>query len=417
MDRRDFLKNAIVFTALGSVAHLAAQAGIVPDDKSSVGKGPQVTRRRYKNTDLTLPMLGFGMMRLPRIEPDKPNINYAVAEKMIARAMAAGANYFDTAYMYHDGLSEKCVGDLLSKYPRESYMLVDKMPVWMVKNEADLERIFQEQLSRCKTNYFDFYMLHALNSQNWGLVKQFHAYEFLARKKAEGKIRKLGFSFHDTPEVLKTIAPAQPWDFAMIQLNYLDWEIYRSREQYEILTNQGIPVIVMEPLRGGALATLNPAATEVLKKSNPAASNASWALRYAASLPNVLCVISGMSLPEHVEDNIATFTPFKPLSEGERETLVAALNAYRKSLAVPCTLCRYCMPCPVGVDIPRIFGHYNQYKINGNKWLFMNGYNSIPEDARAAACVSCGKCLKHCPQHINIPEELHKIDAEVKRLS
>lgn len=214
--------------------------------------------------------------------------------------------------------------------------------------------------------------------------------------------------------MLKTIAEAHPWDFAQIQLNYLDWTLYRSKEQYEILTKLGIPVVIMEPLRGGALATLNPEATGIFKKANPNASVASWALRYAASLPNVLCVLSGMTLTEHLEDNIRTFTNFKPLTDAERRTVEAALAAYRKSGAIPCTECRYCMPCPVGVDIPRIFGLYNQYKTSGNFFHFQLVYDKMTKDEKATACVNCGACLKKCPQKINIPEQLKRIAAELE---
>ena len=413
MNRREFLKSALTMAALAPVSRLAAKAGPDGDKASDLKSGLQVTRRRYKNTGMTVPLLGFGCMRFARISPDNPGIDYSTVRKMIARAMNAGCNYFDTAYMYHGGESEKCLGELLKEYPRDSYYLTDKMPVWFAKKESDIERIFKEQLARCKTGYFDFYMLHSLNAANWKLAQKFHAYEFLARMKEEGKIRKLGFSFHDTPEVLKTIVKEQPWDFAQIQLNYLDWELYRSREQYEILTQAEIPVIVMEPLRGGALASLSPDATEILRRSDPDSSNAAWAFRYAASLPNVLCVLSGMSLPEHLEDNIKTFSPLKPLSDGERAALDAALKAYCKHLAVPCTACRYCLPCPVGVEIPKIFGIYNQYKISGNRWLFNNNYRAIPEESRADACVNCKRCVQHCPQKIQIPDELKKIDAEM----
>lgn len=416
MDRREFLKSALAFTALSSVAKLSSVTSAENTDKSANNNIAQVTRRPYKNTTLTLPLLGFGMMRLPQISPDNSAIDYATTEKMIASAMAAGINYFDTAYMYHDGLSEKYAGDLLTKYPRNSYYLANKMPVFMASSADDVERIFNEQLQRCKTDYFDFYLLHALDAGNWETAKKFRAYEFLSKMKAAGKIRQLGFSFHDTPEVLQEIANAQPWDFALLQLNYLDWELYRSREQYEIMTALGIPVMVMEPLRGGSLASLNPQATAILQASNKTASNASWALRYVASLPNVICVLSGMSLPEHVENNIATFAPFSPLNNAERETIAQALIAYRQALAVPCTACRYCLPCPVGVDIPRIFGHFNQYKGNGNAWLLTNNYNSMSAESRADKCVSCNKCISHCPQKIDIPKALKMVDAEIKKL-
>lgn len=412
MNRREFLKSALTLAALAPVTRLAAKAGADGDKASDLTSGAQVTRRRWKDSALTLPLLGFGCMRLPCITPDNPAIDYPTVKKMIDRAMLAGCNYFDTAYMYHGGESEKCLGELLKSYSRDAYYLADKMPVGFAKKESDVERIFKEQLARCKTDYFDFYMLHALDKANWELAKKFHACEFLQKMKKEGKIRKLGFSFHDTPETLQTIVDAQEWDFAQIQLNYLDWELYRSREQYEILTKASIPVIIMEPLRGGALASLSPEAAEILRKADPDSSNAAWAFRYAASLPNVLCVLSGMSLPEHMEDNIKTFSPLKPLTDNERKTLDTALKAYRKRLAVPCTACRYCMPCPVGVEIPKIFGIYNQYKISGNKWLFKNNYKAIPEDSRASECVNCKRCVKHCPQKIDIPEELKKIAKE-----
>lgn len=411
MNRREFLKSVLTMAALAPVAQLAAKEGLDGDKSSEVIKGPQVSRRRYKNSAMTIPLLGFGCMRLPLLA-DKSKIDRALVRKMIDLAMQAGCNYFDTAYMYHGGESELCLGEILQSYPRDSYYLTDKMPVWFAKDPSGLERIFNEQLKRCQTSYFDFYMLHSQDTANWNLTQKFKAYEFLTKLKQAGKIRKLGFSFHDTPEVLQKIVDACEWDFAQIQLNYLDWELYRSREQYEILTKAGIPVIVMEPLRGGTLASLSPDASAVLKKAAPNSSVASWALRYAASLPNVLCVLSGMSLPEHMTDNIKTFSPLNPLVEEERKTLDQALAVYRKHLAVPCTACRYCMPCPVGVEIPRIFGLYNQYKITGNKWLFSSNYKTIPEDSRASACVKCGACMKHCPQKINIPQELEKIKAE-----
>ena len=205
MNRRDFLKRALTVAALASVSGVVAKEG-KDGDKSSEGKGRPITRRRYKDTALTLPLLGFGMMRLPRLSPDKPDIDYPTVEKQIARAMEVGLNYFDTAYFYHDGLSEKCAGDLLSRYPRDRYYLVTKMPVRALKKEADVERIWNEQLAKCKTDYFDFYLVHNLNRDRWEDTRRFHVYEFLKQKQKEGRIRKLGFSFHDEPEVLKIYA-------------------------------------------------------------------------------------------------------------------------------------------------------------------------------------------------------------------
>ena len=419
MNRRDFLKSALTVAALAPLAKFTSgaenAAPEAPDPFAAVdlNQPGKVTRRRLGKTGVTVPLLGFGMMRLPQTDG---KIDRVTAEAMIAEAMKANCNYFDTAYMYHGGESEKFAGEALSKYPRSSYTLTSKMPVWMARGTRQgVERIFREQLKRCRTDYFDFYLVHSLSAGNWQTAKKLGAVDFLKKMKSEGKIRHLGFSFHDTPEVLRTIVKEEKdWEFGQIQLNYLDWDLYRSREQYEILTEANIPVIVMEPLRGGALAELSPDATRILKNAEPDRSVASWAFRYVASLPNVACILSGMTRPEHVADNIKTFSPIHELSEVERKTLNAALLAYRKHLAVPCTACRYCMPCPVGVEIPRIFGIYNQYKVSGNRWQFNSHYNSLPKSGRANACVGCRSCVQRCPQKIQIPEMLAKIAEEVK---
>lgn len=292
MNRREFLKNALAVAALAPVTRFAAQAGTGKENgKDGRDLNQQVTRRRYKNTDMTLPLLGFGLMRLP--EKDG-KVDRATARMMVDRAMAAGCNYFDTAYMYHNGESEMFAAEALKKYPRDSYCLTTKMPTIMLKQEEDLERIFQEQLRRTQAGYFDFYLMHWLNADHWKIAEKLKLYDFMKKKQAEGKIRRIGFSYHGEPEVLEKIAKAYPWDVAQIQLNYLDWDLCRSREQYEVLTKLGIPVLVMEPLKGGTLAKLTPEAKAIFEKADPGASAASWGLRYVASLPNVLCVLSGM---------------------------------------------------------------------------------------------------------------------------
>lgn len=405
MNRREFLKSTLTVAALAPVTRLAAEAtGTGTSSKN--GRVPQVTRRRYKDTELTLPLLGFGLMRLP--EKDG-KVDRATAQEMVDRAMAAGCNYFDTAYMYHNGESESFVAEALKKYPRDSYYLTTKMPTIMLKNEADLERIFNEQLQRTGAGYFDFYLMHWLNAPHWELAKRLKLYDFMKKKQSEGKIRRLGFSYHGEPEVLKTIAQAYPWDIAQIQLNYLDWELCRSGEQYEVLTKLGIPVLVMEPLKGGTLVNLTPEAKAIFQQASPEASIASWGLRYVASLPNVQVVLSGMSAPDQMDDNLKTFSPFKPLTDAERQTVAEALAAYRKSGAIPCTACRYCAPCPVGVDIPRNLALYNQLK--GGLPLFHAKlvYDAMSEDKRASNCVHCGACKKKCPQKIDIPGHLKEI--------
>lgn len=412
MNRREFLKSALTIAAMTPVAHLAGAAktsdGIM---KNTPVSEQQVTRRPYKDSFMTLPLLGFGLMRLPQ---KNGKVDYPTAEAMVAKAMKAGCNYFDTAYMYHNGESEKFVGQALSKYPRDSYFLVSKMPIIMMNSEADNARIFNEQLARTRAGYFDFYFLHWLNETHWEKAQKLKTLEFMKKMQSEGKIRRLGFSFHGEPETLKKIAEAYPWDLVQIQLNYLDWELCRSGEQYEVLTKLGIPVSIMEPLKGGTLVSLTPDAKKVFEQANPDVSIASWGLRYAASLPNVQVVLSGMSAPDQLEDNLKTFSPFKPLTDAERQTVAEALASYRKSGAVPCTACKYCSPCPTGVNIPRNLALHNQVK--GGLPLFHAKlvYDAMSEDERASNCVHCGVCRKKCPQQINIPQFMAEIAKEFK---
>ncbi|MDR3264727.1 MAG: aldo/keto reductase [Synergistaceae bacterium] len=373
-------------------------------------------KRFFAGVGKEISLLGFGLMRLPKTDPAGSDIDYSVGEKMVARAFEAGINYFDTAWFYHDGKSETFAGDVLSAWPRESYCLTSKMPSWMVESPADVERIFAEQLKKCRTSYFDFYLLHNLGGENYDLALKYRVYEFLRRKKEEGVIRKLGFSMHDSAEKLQRVVDAHEWDLVQIQLNYLDWETLDAKRQYEVLAKRGIPVVVMEPVRGGALATLPQAAADLLKKVDSEASPASWALRYAASLPGVMTVLSGMSAPEQLEDNIKTMTGFRPLSEAERATLAQAAAIYRASGVIPCTACRYCMDCPAGVDIPRVFAVYNHYRysLSSNNsavapFLFNSGYRSLAESERAHNCVACGQCREQCPQKIDIPTHMKEI--------
>ena len=353
-------------------------------------------------------LLGFGLMRLPKIRPDADDIDYETAATMFRRAIDAGITYFDTAYMYHGGRSETCAGDLLTAFPRDAYTLADKMPVGMLKDEADIDRIFQDQLAKTHAGHFDFYLLHALSRDGWARARALRVVEYLERKKAEGVIRRLGFSFHDSPEALREILDARRWDFVQIQLNYYDWDsACRSREQYEMLAAEGIPVVVMEPVRGGALANLDAEGNRILRNAAPDASIASWALRFAASLPGVAVVLSGMSTPAQLEDNLATFSPLTPLSGDERETLRRALDAFRRNVTVNCTGCRYCVPCPSGVPIPDIFALANRRHRDHDDAAFRRDYDALP--VNASACVKCWKCAAKCPQHIHIPGELAKI--------
>lgn len=375
-----------------------------------------IAKRSYKNTDEQISLLGFGCMRLPKIDPEKSDIDKAKAQEMIDYAYAHGVNYYDTAYPYHEGKSELFVGEALKKYPRESFHLASKMPVWLVEKPEDTLKYFEEQLKKCQVEYFDFYLCHALNLDRLEIIQKNHIFETLQKEKEAGRIKHLGFSFHGSVEALDKIAHAYPWDFAQIQLNYYDWDMQNAQQEYKILEDLGLPVVVMEPVRGGALNTLCPEALEMLKKADPKASPASWAIRFAASLPGVMTVLSGMTAMEHVTDNVATVDEFKPLTEEERELLFKVADVYKQSKTVPCTGCRYCMDCPAGVDIPAVFKIYNQYCTTENKAQFIADYDALGESKQAHNCVACRKCCSQCPQSIDIPARMEDVVALAKKL-
>jgi len=367
-----------------------------------------ITRRFDNNIKVKPSLLGFGCMRLPQIFPDKADIDYKAAEEMVDFAYKQGVNYFDTAYVYHEGKSEQFVGHALKKYPRESFYLADKMPGWEVKEKDDVHKIFTTQLKRCQVDYFDFYLCHSLSEQNFKVYDKFNIFDILNEKKKNGQIRYLGFSFHDTPDVLESIINKHPWDFVQIQLNYLDWERQDAKRQYEIIEAKGIPCIIMEPVRGGTLANLCEVSNQVLKNYDKKHSVASWAIRYAASLPNVMTVLSGMSDLEQVEDNVETMNNFTPLSSKEYEIINTAKDIYMAKTTIPCTGCRYCMDCPSGVDIPGMFHLYNEYLIGKFVPGYRDGYNALG-DKSAKSCVGCQKCMEHCPQKIDIAGKMKEI--------
>lgn len=370
-------------------------------------------RRVFRKTGEEISLLGFGCMRFPKLSEDKNDIDELKSESLLDYAYGQGVNYFDTAYPYHGGLSEAFTGRVLSKYPRGSYKLATKMPVWMLKEEGDAERYFTEQLNRCQVGYFDFYLAHSLSAERIEIMERVKLYDYLLKEKERGRIRSLGFSYHDKADLLSGLISKYSWDFAQIQLNYLDWEAQDAKRAYEILTENDIPVIVMEPVHGGTLADLPPAALDILAESGSGASAASWAMRFAAGLPNVLTVLSGMSDMEQLKDNIKTIAGFTRLTEYERGLLERALVEYKKSGSVPCTGCRYCMDCPSGVDIPKNFVIYNQFKFNNNKIYLESANLTLGKEKQADNCVECGQCAPLCPQFIDIPGELKKVAAAV----
>lgn len=364
-----------------------------------------VDKRKFKDTEVSL--LGLGAMRLPCKTPIKreanPLIDYKKGQELVDAAYNNGVNYFDTAYMYHAGKSEKFIGTALKKYPRDSYFLADKLPIWMCPKKSDMEKVFKKQLERTGHDYFDFYLLHSLNKENYEKCEKFGAYDFVLEKQREGKIRNIGFSFHGTIEDLKKIVSEHKWDFAQIQMNYLDWKNQNAEEQYRILTDAGIPVIVMEPVRGGKLAEVSTDIEEMFKKAKPESSAASWAIRFVASHPNVMTILSGMNALEQLNDNISTLTDFVPMTDTELNICQNAAAMMNKSEIIPCTGCDYCADCPKDIKISTVFAIYNKLKTGEyTEEQAKSEYGKM--DASADICIGCGKCASHCPQSIRIPE-------------
>ncbi len=366
-----------------------------------------VDRVKFKNVEVS--RLGLGNMRLPCKTSDKresnPLIDYGKAQQIVDMAYQNGVNYFDTAYMYHCGESEKFIGQALRKYPRESYFLADKLPIWMCKTPSDMERIFNEQLERTSIDSFDFYLLHSLDKRSFEKSEKFGAYDFILEKQKQGLIKNIGFSFHGTVDDLKEIVVAHHWDFAQIQMNYLDWKNQDAKTQYQILTDAGIPVIVMEPVRGGKLADLPQNAENVLKKNAPESSIASWAIKFVASFENVIAILSGMNSLEQMEDNLNSLTDFVPFTEDEFKICEEAAFLINKNDVVPCTGCDYCADCPQNVMISTVFDIYNKFKTGEfTEFQAHDEYKSV--EVNHTKCVNCGKCKQHCPQNIDIPNVL-----------
>ena len=371
-------------------------------------------KRRMKKLNVTTSLLGFGCMRFPLDESGK--INRPVSEAMLLDAYRSGVNYFDTAYSYHNSESESFIGDVLAQLPRESYYLATKFPSWMLKKTSDVREIFDIQLSRLKKDYVDFYLIHTLNQGFWEKTLSLGVIEECERLKKEGKIRYLGFSFHDSYEVFEKIIKAYPWDFCQIQLNYMDTEEQAGMKGYELAESLGIPVVVMEPVKGGSLARLPEDVSSVLSAVDPDASPSSWALRWVGSLPNVKVVLSGMSAPEQVRENCSIFERFEPLNDREHDAIQKASEIFRKRIRNGCTGCKYCMPCPAGVNIPENFKIWNEYgmfeNIDHTRWSWNE---ALPADAKPDRCVECGQCEAACPQGLSIIEDLKTLLAEIEK--
>ena len=358
-----------------------------------------------------MPKLGFGLMRLP--EQDG-KIDLEEVCRMVDAYLAAGLNYFDTAYVYHGGNSEKIVKEALAKrHPRDSFMVATKLPAWCMKAEADRDRIFNEQLSRCGLDYFDFYLLHSVeDGSNGDTYDRLDCWTWALEKKAEGRIRHFGFSFHGSPEYLEKTLDAHPEvEFVQIQLNYADWEnpVVRSGQLYEILRRRGIPMVIMEPVKGGTLAKLHPDLEAKFRAIHPDSSIASWALRFVGSLPGVMTILSGMSTPGQMADNVNTFAHFVPLTDAEKAVVEEVRTIMMNVPTIGCTACRYCTDgCPMNISIPDIFRALNTMRLYNEEFRPKAFYNGLlgQGHGRAADCVACGQCEGVCPQHLPIIELL-----------
>ena len=360
--------------------------------------------------------LGFGCMRLPM---DGEKVDYAEFTKMVDEFMAQGFNYFDTARVYIGGQGETAIRDcVVKRYPRDSFILTDKLSDSLFNSEDEIRPLFEKQLESCGVDYFDFYLLHSQTKSTFEKYKKLHAYEHAFELKKEGKVKHVGFSFHDSAEVLDQILTEHPEaEFVQLQLNYLDWEDAKvqSRKCYETAVKHGKKVVVMEPVKGGTLAKLPKKAEDVLKALHPDWSAASWAIRFVASLENVMVVLSGMSTPEQMDDNTAYMKEFEPLTEKEKQVLLGeVVDSIHEAAKIPCTACRYCVEgCPMNIAIPEYFALYNDEITDKGNPEYAKRYAELTkEHGKASDCVECGQCEGACPQHLPAITWLKKV-AEV----
>ena len=377
-----------------------------------------MVKKNFK--DIKLSALGLGCMRFPTKDGDKSKIDMDAVREMVAYAIENGINYFDTAWGYHSGASEGAIGEILGDYPRDSFYLATKFPGYSAANLERVAEIFEEQLKRCGVEYFDFYLFHNVcetNIDNY-LDPKYGILDYLLEQKKNGRIRHLGFSTHGTIDTVRRFLDAygEHLEFCQIQLNWLDYKMQNAKAKVELLRERNIPIWVMEPLRGGKLACLEPEHEALLKPHRPEASPVEWAFRYLQSIEGVTVTLSGMSNMEQLRDNIATFESEKPLSKSELETLSSIVTKMTEKTSLPCTACRYCTDyCPKGIDIPNIIELYNEDAYSGGSFLAPLAIGALPEDKRPSACIGCRSCEEVCPQNIKISEMMSNFTARLKK--
>lgn len=448
MSRREFLKIVGISTATTTMAltgcgqkqqadqKLQAQ-GEIPTDKMTLRVNPKTNEK--------VSLLGYGCMRWPTLPaPEKGGnvIDQDAVNELIDYAMAHGVNYYDTSPVYVQGWSEKSTGIALKRHPREKFYVATKLSNFSNYTRENSIAMYRKSFEDLQVDYIDYYLLHSIGN---GGIETFRAryidngmIDFLLKEREAGRIRNLGFSFHGTVDVFDEVLAMHDkvhWDFVQIQLNYVDWR-HASKKNvdaeylYAELEKRHIPAIIMEPLLGGRLSNVPDHIVSRLKQRQPEVSIASWAFRFAGSFPGVLTVLSGMTYMEHLQDNLRTYSPLVPLTEEEHEFLEQTADLMMQYPTIPCNDCKYCMPCPYGIDIPAVLLHYNKCVNEGNlstsshdknyeeaRRAFLIGYDrSVPRLRQASHCIGCGQCVSHCPQSIEIPDELHRIDQYVEKL-
>ena len=372
--------------------------------------------RQFQN--LSLSGLGLGMMRLPVVDGNDGVVDEAAAAEMIDLAYRSGVNYFDTAWGYHNGNSELIAGKFLTRYPRESYYLASKFPGYDNANMPKVREIFEKQLEKCQTPYFDFYLFHNVYEGNVDdyLNPGFGILDYLLEQKKNGRIKHLGFSAHGSAEVIKRFLAAygEHMEFCQLQVNYMDWHFQDAQAKVALLNEAGVPVWVMEPLRGGKLAKASEEKAAALRAMRPEETVPAWAFRFLQSIPGVTMVLSGMSSMEQLKENIATWSVDAPLNKQEFDALVAIADEETKQGGLPCTACHYCAShCPKGLPIPELIALYNEHKITGGGFIAPMAVGSMPEDKRPANCVGCRSCEQVCPQQIKISEMMKEFSGMI----
>ena len=440
IDRREFFKTAgtaaLVMGGLGCIS----KGGVTASAVGAESEG--MTYRTNNGNGDKVSILGYGCMRWPMIKDENGRdiIDQETVNRLVDYAMEHGVNYYDSSPVYLQGQSEKATGIALSRYPRESYFVATKLSNFSNYTKENSIEMYQKSKENFQTDYIDYYLLHSIGDGN-AFRQRFvdnGMMEYLLEERKAGRIRNLGFSFHGTPEgfdELMAYHDQYHWDFVQIQLNYIDWTHASGRNAkakylQEELDKRGIQSVIMEPLLGGRLSKVPEHIAGRLKERNPQGSVASWAFRFAGTHPGVLCVLSGMTYMEHLQDNVGTYSPLKPLTEDELAFLEETAELMQKYPTVPCNDCKYCMPCPYGIDIPAILLHYNKCVNEGEiatstqdenyrkaRRAYLVSYDrAVPKLRQAARCIGCNQCMSHCPQSINIPRELHKIDRYIENL-